>query len=675
MSGTTASPTRVPVPRPRAALALALCSGLALYAPNLRLQLLADDYAFISGAHFTPFLRWLGETGGVSYYRPFARQAYMGLMSALFGTSPLPYHAVSLGLLLVSAWLLARIAARLASPGAGVVAAVVFLAQHGGSVLTGWASCAQDLFALTFVAAAVELHLSGRRAGAVLATALALLSKETAAAGPLVVLLASRSLPGRSWSAAARGALPHLAVLAAWAVAYALWFRHFPGAPPVGVLDVRADGASALSGLALSLLALVNLDAGLAVPATAADLVRGVLGLALGCGAIALAVFPATRGARDGAAAPPSAQAQGGRARKGREPRRAPAARSGARLPALALLGAGWLVLGLLPLLLVGHRWSAYLAVMAGAGLALLAGAFLGNMRWPALAAGGLLLLAGPAADGVRAGAFDSGGDSVWTLARLRRLGGFVDGLQRTLRGRYPTLKPGTQVLLSRVPNMSLVALHGSDALRAWYADSSLAMGVIDERAMTRLDVERVVLDCDPTVEPNRWSFESPGFVDLRVRIQRALNAQDMGAVAPLIERVRREPEWHALSPDWRAGALLTLGQVYQKLGRHGEAEQVFRESVADDSTLGESHFGLGTTLVMRRAFLEAEPHLESAARRMPWAAVVQFSCGAVMVQNGHDPVAAARYLERSIELGIDEPSRTIARSMLARLAARPGGR
>ncbi|HVP37560.1 MAG TPA: tetratricopeptide repeat protein [Candidatus Saccharimonadales bacterium] len=674
------APAAVSALRPRLALALALLAGAALYAPNLRAQLLADDYAFLSGALSTPLLRWLGTTAGVSYYRPLSRQLYVELMSRAFGTHPLPYHVVNLALLLLAAWLLARIAGRLAAPAAGVVAAGAFLAQHGASVLTGWAACAQDLFALTFTAASVLLQLSGRRRWAAAATAAGLLSKETAAAAPFLALLVEWRRPGGSLGRAARAAAPHFAVLAAWAVAYGAWFRHFPGAPPVGVLDLRLDPGSVPGLVQRAALSLVNLDQGLGWPRAAVDLARAAAAPVLGAAGVALATWGV---ARRRAPAERAAGRAGGEGRARREARgrggrgdgaaAAPAARQrrNSGPGPLVWLGLGWMLLGILPVLLVGHRWSAYLTVMMGAGFALLAAA--GLSRWPrgAAAAVGVLLLLGPAADAVSGGPFETRSPSVWTLARVRRLSSFVAGLRRTLQQSCPQLPPGSAVLLSRVPNISMVAVHGSDALRAWYADTTLTFGSIEAVRINTFRGHLVVLECDPSVEPNRWYVESPGFVRLRVDIQKAVDEARWTDARDMLERARRAPEWKRLSDTWRGGALLTLGQVYQRLNQPALAEPVYRQATREAPRLGQAHYGLGAVLALRGAYREAEPELAEAVRRMPDDALSQFTYGALLAQNGRDLGEAAAHVRRALELGLEEPALSSARRLLAQIEAR----
>jgi len=658
--------------RTGAALALALAAGAALYLPNLRLQLLADDFAFLDGALSYPPLQWLGTTAGVSYYRPFSRQLYTGLMSRLCGAQPLPYHLVNLALLILAAWLLARLAARLAAPAAGPLAAATFLAQHGASVLTGWAAGAQDLFAVALTAATLLLHRAGRTGLSLAACAAALFSKETAAAAPLLVLLLEGLRPGARPLTALRRAAPHLALLAAWGLGYALWFRRLPGAPPVGVLDVRADAGAIPATLLRSLLALVNLDAGFSLRLTAGDLVRALVAAALGTAGVLLA----GRRARDAHA---GAAASGEGAPRGRE-RRAPRKRAPGAAPGrapeaafpLALLGTGWILLGLVPVMLVGHRWSSYLTVMAGAGGALLAAALLHRRPRAAAVAVAALLLAGPAADAVTGGPIEGGSASTWNLGRVRRLSAFVDGLRRALQRQHPSLEPGSAVLLSRVPNLSLVALHGPAAVHAWYADTSLSTGSVEDLRAERLPAHLVVLDCDPTVEPYRWTVESDEFVGLRVAVARAFRAQRPAQVVDAIERARRAPEWQALSETWRAGALLTLGQACQSSGRPAEAERAYRESVRLQPDRAASWFGLGMALTVRGALPEALPALAEAARLQPAEPVYQFSYGAALAEAGGAPAEAAAHLRRALDLGLAEPNRRAAQALLAELAARP---
>jgi cytochrome c-type biogenesis protein CcmH/NrfG len=427
--------------------------------------------------------------------------------------------------------------------------------------------------------------------------------------------------------------------------------------------------------LARSLLALINLDAGLAMPGRAVDLVRAVAAGVLGLAAILVVPWSTRRapGARR-MVAPPGGKRREPSGRGGRKGPGAPAARRGWRPSPLLVLGAGWLLLGVLPVLLVGHRWSTYLTVMMGAGSALLAASVLHRHAWAAALASGYLLLSGPAADAVTGGPFEAGSNSVWSLPRVRRLSEFVGGLRGVLRDHRPRLPRGTAVLLSRMPNMSLVAVHGADAVRAWYADPTLTFAPIESLLTVASHRQVVVLDCDPSVEPNRWSVERPEFVTLRLRAQRALDTEQWLEAARLIEQTRAAPEWRVLSEAWRAGALLTLGQIYQRHNRPTDAEPVYREAVKLDPELTDAWYGLGAVLALRGAYGKSEQALAIAAGRAPDHPLFQFSYGALMLENGRDPALAASHLRRSLELGLEEPSRSVALSLLRQAEAKQAG-
>jgi hypothetical protein len=118
-------------------------------------------------------------------------------------------------LLLGATALLAGLVSRLRGTRAGFAAAAAFAGSGAVPFLAGWASGCQDLFALVFLFAAAHFELSRRRAPALLCAALALLSKETAAAAFPALMLVPRLLRGERGRFRAAG-LQYGAILAAW---------------------------------------------------------------------------------------------------------------------------------------------------------------------------------------------------------------------------------------------------------------------------------------------------------------------------------------------------------------------------------------------------------------------------------------------------------------------------
>ncbi|HVP39439.1 MAG TPA: hypothetical protein VMS93_09685, partial [Candidatus Saccharimonadales bacterium] len=220
MPSTDASTSGSYTPREFIAFALAMLAAFALYVPNLRLELLADDYVFISQALRHPLTSLLGTTGGETFYRPLSRQIYFTGMAHLFGADPLPYHLVNLALYLLAAALLGHLARILLRPAAAPAAVVLFAGQHAGSVLTGWACCTQDLFALVFLVAALLLQIAGRRTWSLLTLVAGLLSKETAAVLPALVVVVEWKHLRKPLREALLAGRWHMALTGAWGLLY-----------------------------------------------------------------------------------------------------------------------------------------------------------------------------------------------------------------------------------------------------------------------------------------------------------------------------------------------------------------------------------------------------------------------------------------------------------------------
>lgn len=661
--------------RPLLAVFLAIGAGLALYLPNLRLQLVADDYIFLMLARTRALLPSLLTTGGVSYYRPLSRQVYFWVMTQLAGTSPFAFHLAGLLLYLAGVALLAAVAWRVVSPAAGALAATLYVAQHAGSGLTGWACCTQDLLALLFTLSALLLHMRGRRGFAVALFAMGLFSKETAAVTPFLVLAwerwgkergrpdpvrieASRTQPALADRRAPfLAAAPYLAVLAAWGIAYALWFRNFSGGlPDAPVMDVRFELSTLARGIYLGLMGLVNLEEGaLALPRAAVDVARAVAGLALGIGAVGLAV-------RGAASVPAGADKPKNAAPQRRE--------HGGRSAGLAM-AAIWMALSLAPLALIGHRWSVYDNAMLGSGFAMLLAALLHRRPAAALACAALLLVTGPAADAYTGGPSEEALKSLWNLPRLRRLSAYTGTLRAALLRSHPRLEPGTHVLLANVPPMSGVALYQSDALRAWYADTSLVMTSLGQGYNLNSPPARLlVMDCDATTDPPGWIEEGAEWQRHIARMTLATREERMEDLARDAAELVRLPEWKLQRGPFRSRILAAQGMAARKLGDVVEAESLYAASVVADSSNSLARSWLGLLQLQLGRPQPAELNLARASRELPDDAMTAYGYGLALAQLRAP--GAAEWLEKGLGLGLGEPGRTRARDLARALRGGP---
>lgn len=222
---------------PALLLLLALAIGLA-YGRTLDYQFVWDDHVQIER---NPWLRapdgWRalltrpswgfaaaqGERPS-NYYRPLFIGSY-ALVARVWGTPPRAFHALSLGLHLVTCLLVAGLAWRICGRArAGLLAGLVFALHPAQAEAVAWVAAQGDLLAAAAGVLALRLQLvPGRRWPllAALATLAACLAKETGAAVPLVIALLevrrTQAVPPAArararWYALAR-VLPHVVAL------------------------------------------------------------------------------------------------------------------------------------------------------------------------------------------------------------------------------------------------------------------------------------------------------------------------------------------------------------------------------------------------------------------------------------------------------------------------------
>jgi hypothetical protein len=311
---------------------------------------------------------------------------------------------------------------------------------------------------------------------------------------PLLVLHAWW-VEGRSPLAAARRALPPIAVTAAWAMVHPLLGGRLWHAVPGAIEAGRSS--SPLATLLQVVAVPVNLDR-LPRPELGwgEALVPGAVG-ALILGVLAATGFlserePGGGGARDETGMTAEVGRLGGResrdevgrserpraaAQQAEEERRVPP-RSGSPHPPsgpgegarLAGFGAAWALLGWLPLLTPTLGWHAYYALWGCFGVWLVLGPLLARRPGAALALVVALALVRPA----RADTPSLDWGSEWYQ---RRAAEFIRAMRGQLRTQHPRLAPHTRLFFVRVPsNVGFLAGDGP-ALRVWYDDPTLRAG------------------------------------------------------------------------------------------------------------------------------------------------------------------------------------------------------
>src|ERR1043166_7475397 len=185
-----------------AAVAVTLVSGVlvALHGAVLRWPFISDDFIFLLLDRTRGARDLFGAFDVVqNYFRPVGRELYFLLLQPIAGSNPHIHHAVNFAILVSIHALLLSLAWRLACPRAAVLASATYALLYSHRVLMAWVSCSQDLLATAFGLAAVLAceRTQPKRAGAWFLAAL--LSKESVAPLPLVILL------WKAWSEPARG--------------------------------------------------------------------------------------------------------------------------------------------------------------------------------------------------------------------------------------------------------------------------------------------------------------------------------------------------------------------------------------------------------------------------------------------------------------------------------------
>lgn len=440
--------------------ATALGAGVlwALHGAVLGYPFLADDWFFL----------WETRGGGVdallgglarraNYWRPLGREIYFAAAHGAFGLDPAAFRLFNGGVLVATLGGIGAIAARLGGVRVAVLAVALYALVPSHRVTLAWISCAQDLLATGLATAAAYLYLAGRGGASALAFGLALFCKESVA--PLPLALAAWSwweAPAAGVGAALRRTRPLFAAAAVWAMAVlaarslvGAWNEWHGGA---AVADVRLDPVSLWAGLSGGVGTLLFLEAPWSALAGA--------GVALPWAALliaaALALLAAT--AESGAVTASGHNPVAARAR-------------------VAGFGAAWLAAGLLPLLLVGHVFSAYYVSFAAVGFALLAAAGLAALPRPVpLMLFPVLALANAAIHGVDLyrEKVDRAGVSHFTARRLERAAVYVNALARAVDVHPPAR--GGRVYLTRVPTNVGFATAEDRALWVWRGDSTLSL-------------------------------------------------------------------------------------------------------------------------------------------------------------------------------------------------------
>lgn len=434
---------------------LTLASVLPLVLGTLgtpRGEPVAEDFDFLHRALFEPGFQAFDGGGSFAFWRPVSHQLYYLVFGRLMLAAPGVVAAIHVAMLALAALLLYR-ALRLHASGAAAFAAASFpLLAESTRTLVCWPSHFVDLGAFLFLGVAIHERAYRRLPSGLVAMLAALLCKELALVGVLLLPF----LPDRGPDAARvrrRWLLGAGAVIGVWALTYELVRVRAHLELPHGLerdpalltapLGVRLGWA-----LGRSLQACFSLDrpeqALFTIAVAAAIVLAGVL---------LATVLPGARS-------------------RWRERR------------SLAAWGAAWALGSWIALASIFPLWAPNRSQLGSVGFGIGATA-LAEAIHPALP---LALTA------VRTGLFALGPktpprispepptrDAFMDYPRLSRLQRLMRETRQALHARFPVLPQGATLATFTLPLSSEYALGGAHAVQAWYGDSTLRWLSFDE--------------------------------------------------------------------------------------------------------------------------------------------------------------------------------------------------
>jgi len=531
----------------------------------------ADDFEFLHRVTFGYDTGLLGSMGASWYWRPLSRQAWFTLASPLLLAAPGVVAAIHAALAGAIAFVLARLARRVAPWPAAALVAAAALATEPVRVLVTWPSGVQHLLAVLALALAAHETLAGRRWSAALAALASALSHDLGAFAFLV--LGAGGLVRREGRAAWRDAALAAGLAALWAVGYAVAIAHGVRLSAGGLAK---DPAVWLEALRLGVGAAFNLET---LPAAWAG-PAGTLAATLFAAGLVSLVWNA-RGGRPG----------------------------GATAMVGIALAIAWL--GLVPLAALLPDWNAWRAYVPAIALAfavalacarahLALGLAVVALRVATLAAAE----PAPAVNGEPPAAI-----SDLSFARVARLQKVVAATGEAVRAS--ALPPGAHVAYLALPEMTMNGLRGSAALRVWTRDSSVRFVAFDS---TQPEEAALVLSYD--LRPGRglvvpltpgarrlWARAAAAADSLRLEESRDLYRAAMAA---------QRPE----SPTLTANALQNLALQAVDAGRYGEADSLNRAARAVRGVTPEI-LAIDALIVLRRGDLRGARGRVAAALRI----------------------------------------------------------
>lgn len=525
------------------ALALLLC------VPDFRYPFLFDDYDFLYRAGTPGWSKFLPQLGTI-FWRPLSREGYFGLLHAL-GASTLAGHILNFGLLVAAILLMYSVVDRLRGRVAAGTTSILFATFGQLPILVGWVSGCQDLLAIDFLLLALWFQVQRHRFAAVVAAALALVSKEIALAA-FPGLMATDYILGRDGARRKTMILGYAGTAALWGASHPathiLIARHFMGAA-TGYLGL--DNPDRWQSLLRACSALFN------VPPPGTDPVwLASLSLPVAIGACLLfATWPILRRSdRPGAETTPP-----GRGR-------------------IVLLG---LALAIPPLVLTSvlvRHWTPYYAAVPAVGGCIALSALVPARPGPGLLVALVLWFAlGAWARGVRID------PEIPTEVNLTPQGRALKEVRRQFLGVRPSLPDSAQVLVYVMAQGSVSIyphMYRFKVLRHWYRDRSIEVFRPDLRPRTGREEFLFWISPDLTVHEVELNSLRPRSVAGRadyLEYQRTLRAYarglaDSGELDQAVRILLRMPEVRTeyQNLDHRIAAMLLF-----KYGRERDGSRI----------------------------------------------------------------------------------------------------
>ncbi len=516
---------------------LIVLAALVMYLPALHFPFLADDYVFIDETRYLSFVHlWSRSHVAFGWYRPLSRELYFWALQRAVGLNPQAFRALNLFLWISSLLLLGSVVRRLANERTAVlaVAGTAVLGLWGSTLL--WVSGSQDLLLVFFTLLTVYAEQGGQRLLATCAFAAALLSKETAAVVPIVLVGMWRFNEGYRIRQLLRRVWPYVAVLVSWLLWHPILLPRLfhPNSPTL-------VGEPSLPPLRLALRlaqALCNADQlGGHLNVSWAN----VVSLGLGGVLLAIAVFVAERASS--------------------EPLSADQTRRATRT------GGVWAAAGWIPLFMPSIGYHAYYGCIGAIG------------AWLALSAWGrdrvtsvtlILALAVLRLFNSSTESTDWGND--WYQRRAADLMGQI---REQLLAIRPTVPAHSRIYFGGIPNNIGLVAGDSPALRVWYGDSVLTGGFYSQY--------RPRSPADPS-GPDLFFHYDPlnGLREVR------LGAEDVEVMAT------QDPVWRInheslASLLWHAGDLSRAADEYAKVGQLPGREDAVIAAAACRLFLGDT--------------------------------------------------------------------------------------